>query len=211
MERNKNVVLRNIGNGERFKWVITDTPDMNDKELKEEIEKMKNEKKSIREITQTLNISNARYYRIMGEQPTTTEEDAEATGEEPVHDGDKKTAKKPKKPAMIDDEKVKDTLFEEFEKAAHKELLPLLKDEFVQRFKNGAILLHYDIRYRRDIEDMGYTWEEFLDFCFKAGYQLALNAHLEELEEEKANADMQNMVKAGVTMKTVEQIGKGEK
>ena len=109
---------------------------------------------------------------------------------------------------MIDDEKVKETLFDEFEKAAKKELLPLLKDEFVQRFKNGAILLHYDIRYRRDIEDMGYTWEEFLDFCFKAGYQLALNAHIEEMEEEKETTDMQTMVKAGVTMKTLDQMGK---
>ena len=157
------------------------------------------------------------YYRILNEKTNTDEEEpetdpaeetAEPHGEEKEPTGDKKTAKKPKKPAMIDDEKVKDTLFEVFEKAAHKELLPLLKDEFVQRFKYGAILLHYDIRYRRDIEDMGYTWEEFLDFCFKTGYQLALNAHLEELEEEKANADMQNMVKAGVTMKTLDQMGR---
>ena len=55
---------------------------------------------------------------------------------------------------------------------------------------------------------MGLEWGEFIDFCFKAGYQLALNAHLEELEEAKENADMQGMVKAGVTMKTMYQIGK---
>ena len=172
---------------------------------------------SISNISKKLKISPNTYYRILNEKTNTDEEEpetdpaeetAEPHGEEKEPTGDKKTAKKPKKPAMIDDEKVKDTLFEVFEKAAHKELLPLLKDEFVQRFKYGAILLHYDIRYRRDIEDMGYTWEEFLDFCFKAGYQLALNAHLEELEEEKANADMQNMVKAGVTMKTLDQMGR---
>ena len=174
---------------------------MTDKDLKDEIKKLKDEGMSISNISKKLKISPNTYYRILNEKTNTAEEEPESTG-------DKKTAKKPKKPAMIDDEKVKETLFDEFEKAAHKELLPLLKDEFVQRFKNGAILLHYDIRYRRDIEDMGYTWEEFLDFCFKAGYQLALNAHLEELEEEKANADMQNMVKAGVTMKTMDQIGK---
>ncbi len=190
---------------------------MTDKDLKDEIKKLKDEGMSISNISKKLKISPNTYYRILNEKTNTdeevpetdpAEEVAESHGEEPEPTGDKKTAKKPKKPAMIDDEKVKDTLFEEFEKAAHKELLPLLKDEFVQRFKNGAILLHYDIRYRRDIEDMGYTWEEFLDFCFKAGYQLALNAHLEELEEEKANADMQNMVKAGVTMKTLDQMGK---
>ena len=200
---------------ERFKCVITDIPTMTDKDLKDEIEKLKAEGLSIRETYKKLKISPTTYYRIMGKEPGTSEEvqDTDPAEEEQtaIPTEDKKTAKKPKKPAMIDDEKVKETLFDEFEKAAHKELLPLLKDEFVQRFKNGAILLHYDIRYRRDIEDMGYTWEEFLDFCFKAGYQLALNAHLEELEEEKANADMQNMVKAGVTMKTVEQIGRGEK
>ena len=165
---------------------------MTDKDLKEEIEKLKAEGLSIRETYKKLKISPTTYYRIMGKEPGTSEE-VQTT----IPTEDKKTAKKPKKPAMIDDAKVKETLFDEFEKAAHKELLPLLKDEFVQRFKNGAILLHYDIRYRRDIEDMGYTWEEFLDFCFKAGYQLALNAHLEELEEAKENTDMQAMVKAG--------------
>ena len=184
---------------------------MNDEELKVEIEKLLETKQSVREICKALHISSKTYTRITGKADAPTEEEPETDppGEEPT------TAppgnKKPKKSSMIDDAKVKETLFEEFEKAAHKELMPLLKDEFVQRFKNGAILLHYDIRYRRDIEDMGYTWEEFLDFCFKAGYQLALNAHLEEQEEEKANADMQNMVKSSVTMKTLDQMGKGGK
>ena len=186
------------------------------------IDSMKKDGKTVKEIAKALNKSETSLYRTMKKYKNSDSKDgSDGNSDSPDVVDDSKpdstamtvdsASGRPKGTSMTDDSKVQSQLFKAFEEAAHKELLPLLKDEFVQRFKNGAILLHYDIRYRRDIEDMGYTWEEFLDFCFKAGYQLALNAHLEELEEEKANADMQNMVKAGVTMKTVEQIGKGEK
>ena len=177
---------------------------MDNNTLRKQIKSMKDNGKTVREITRALQINNRTYYEIVRAEAEPIPKDEELAEETPKC----KNEKKLKRPAMETDEVVQDLLFSEFEKGANKELLPLLKEEFVQRFKNGAILLHYDIRYRRDIEDMGYTWEEFLDFCFKAGYQLALNAHIEELEEEKKNKDMQEMVKAGVIMKTLDQIGK---
>jgi hypothetical protein len=87
---------------------------------------------------------------------------------------------------MSDDSKVQSQLFKAFEEAAHRELLPLLKEEFIQLFKNGAILLHYDVRYRRDVEDAGVKWEEFIDFCFTTGYQLEMDEHIKRVFEEQA-------------------------
>ena len=117
---------------------------MDDNELKGEIEELLEAKQSVREICKALHISSKTYTRITGKVDAPIEasetDPQNETLENAPHDA--KNTKKTKKTAMSDDEKVKETLFEEFEKAAHKELLPLLKDEFVQRFKNGAILLH---------------------------------------------------------------------
>jgi hypothetical protein len=49
---------------------------------------------------------------------------------------------------------------------------------------------------------------EFIDFCFNVGHQLAMDAHIKETLEEKEQKDMQKMIRAGVTIKTVEQMSK---
>ena len=132
---------------------------MDNYNLRKKIKSMKDNGKTVREITNALQINNRTYYEIVRAEAEPIPKDEELKEESSKG----KKENKSKGPAMETDEPVRDALFSEFEKVANKELLPLLKDEFVQRFKNGAILLHYDIRYRRDIEDMGYTWEEFLD------------------------------------------------
>lgn len=109
---------------------------------------------------------------------------------------------------MSDDKKVEDQLFKAFEDVAHRELLPLLKEEFVQRFKNGAILLHYDIRYRRDIEEAGVPWDEFIDFAFTTSYQMIMDEHARQMLKEQEQSETEETLKTGIKMKTMAQINK---
>jgi hypothetical protein len=177
---------------------------MDNNTLRKQIKSMKDNGKTVREITRALQINNRTYYEIVRAEAEPIPKDEELTEETPKG----KNEKKLKRPAMETDEVVQDLLFSEFEKVGNKELLPLLKEEFVQRFKNGAILLHYDIRYRREVEDMGVEWGEFIDYCFDIGYKLLIDAKIKESMKEEETTDMQDMIKAGVTMKTLDQMGK---
>lgn len=109
------------------------------------------------------------------------------------------------KEPMISDEKVQHELFSKFEKEAAGELLPMIKEEFKERFKAGGILLHYDILYRHDLEEIGVGWEEFLDFAFETSYKMLMDVYVKQELEKSQKAETEEMVKEGLKVKTIVQ------
>ena len=115
-----------------------------------------------------------------------------------------------KRKVMADDKKVQSDLFKAFENSAYKDLLPILKEEFKERFKAGATLIQYEMIYRESVEDMGVKWNEFMKFSFEIGYKIILNQYIEEEEKRKKEEEAMGTLQDNIKIQTVKQIVRSE-
>jgi hypothetical protein len=131
----------------------------------------------------------SRKYHITKTELKKYVEDIADTEEEESIKKVKGKKKEDKEEPMISDKRVEHDLFTKFEKEAAGELLPMLKEEFKARFKAGGILLHYDVLYPHDLEEIGVEWTEFLDFTLSSGYKMLMDKHVKQVFEEVQNCD----------------------
>ena len=157
-----------------------------DKETDETVKRIEilhAEGESIREIAKTLKKSPSTVSHILQSSSSSTVPEAKSEQLRNTYETPAETTKQRKGDTVVhsmeSDEKVQTLLFRTFEEVAHRELLSLFEEKFIQKFRAGAILVHYDTLYRNDLEEI--EWYIFIDFTFLTAYKLVMDEHIRQM------------------------------
>lgn len=83
--------------------------------------------------------------------------------------------------------------------------------EMTRRFndalKGGLVVLDAQMKYLKSLDEMGISWDKFVDFSFKLGYDTIENAYIRELEQERVrNRDTAMQIEETLHNEEVEDI-----
>lgn len=86
-----------------------------------------------------------------------------------------------------------------------------MSKEMVRRFndamKGGLMLLDAQMKYMKSLDEMGVTWDKFVDFSLKLGYDEIEEAYIQELERERIlDRDVALQVEEGLHQEEIEEL-----